>query len=157
MSWQLDLKPEDYFVNEQPVAGIVSERGTQQFDTKGITIYVHIEKVARYKGFFWCTAYSEFVPDGEQGIQCIVDATRPITKDEFEQARARGWKAATPQPKRESRYKYHPAFSEGQAAHDEGERRGHNPYSAGGKQAACLAWWDGWDAAWEEAHSGSES
>ncbi len=54
--------------------------------------------------------------------------------------------------KSESRYKYEPAFAEGQAAFTEGERRGSNPYSSSGPQRACYAWWDGWDAAWEEAH-----
>jgi hypothetical protein len=45
------------------------------------------------------------------------------------------------------------AFSEGKAAYAEGERRGSNPYSASGTQKACLAWWAGWDEAWDEAHA----
>jgi len=73
-----------------------------------------------------------------------------------------------PPAKKESRYKYEPAYADGQAAFTEGERRGSNPYSASGhlrrhavqvSQRACLAWWDGWDAAWEEANpqSGAEN
>ena len=50
--WQLQLKPGDYFIVEQPIMGII----------------------------------------GEQGRQCIMDATRQITKEEFEQARKRDWK-----------------------------------------------------------------
>lgn len=44
------------------------------------------------EGFLWVMAYSERLPGGERGVNCIVDGTRPISKEEFEQARARGWK-----------------------------------------------------------------
>ncbi len=56
----------------------------------------------------------------------------------------------TPPAKPIPRYKYDPEFAEGRGAFQEGYRRGSNPYSANGKQRACLAWWEGWDEAWEE-------
>jgi hypothetical protein len=57
-----------------------------------------------------------------------------------------------PPEKPVSRYKFDPAYAEGKYAFAEGERRGSNPYSATGSQRSCYAWWDGWDAAWEESH-----
>ncbi len=59
----------------------------------------------------------------------------------------------TPPAKPTPRYKYDPEFAEGRYAFAEGHRRGSNPYSASGKQRACLAWWEGWDDAWEEANA----
>jgi len=90
--WQLQLKPGDYFIVEQPIMGIIGEQGAQQFDTSGIKIHVRIDKATRQPGFFLCTGFSTFCPGGEQGRQCIMDATRQITKEEFEQARKRDWK-----------------------------------------------------------------
>ena len=83
--WQMALKPGDYFVNERPIAGIVTARERELFE--GLpTIYARIDKRASDDGFFWCTAYSEWEPRGEKGVQCIVDATRQITKEEFDRA-----------------------------------------------------------------------
>jgi hypothetical protein len=91
--WQIKLKPGDYFVNERPIAGVIDKSGTQLFDTSmWPTIYVHIDKPTRDAGFFWCTAYSEWEPNGDKGVQCILDATRQITKEEFEAASLRDWK-----------------------------------------------------------------
>lgn len=92
-AWQEALKPGDYFVNEQPIAGIIPEQGQITMFNGLPTIYAKIERLLRTPGMLWCTAYSEWEPRGEQGTQCIVDATRQITKEEFEEAQARGFKS----------------------------------------------------------------
>jgi hypothetical protein len=45
----------------------------------------------------------------------------------------------------------HPAYLHGQNAFHAGIRRGSNPYRVNDPQAARLAWWAGWDAAWQKA------
>jgi hypothetical protein len=59
----------------------------------------------------------------------------------------------TPPAKKESQYIHEPAYAKGIYDFADGVRRGSNPYSASGSQRACYAWWDGWDAAWEEANA----
>jgi hypothetical protein len=41
-------------------------------------------------GFAWCSAFSIRAPDGERG-QVAISRVRPITRDQFERARERGW------------------------------------------------------------------
>lgn len=45
----------------------------------------------------------------------------------------------------------HPAYAHGQNAFYSGIRRGSNPYRVSDPQAARLAWWAGWDAAWQKS------
>ena len=61
----------------------------------GARVYCQVLSRAREvgEGFLWVIAYSEQLPAGERGVNCIVDATRLITMEEFEQARERGWKS----------------------------------------------------------------
>ena len=86
--WQDELQPGDCFVNEQPVAGVIEADGTaKQFDTsKWPIIYCEIVKPAHAPGFFWVKAYSAWEPQGEMGVQCILDARRKITREEFTKA-----------------------------------------------------------------------
>lgn len=86
--WQLALKPGDCYVNEQPVAGIIHSDGhTEQFRNMP-KIYCQVLSEARDvgPGFLWVRAYSQWDPSGEHGLNCIVDGTRLITREEFEQA-----------------------------------------------------------------------
>lgn len=78
--WQRALTPGDCYLLE------VSDPATK--------IYCQVLSRARDvgEGFLWVMAYSEQLPGGERGIHCIVDGTRPITLQEFEEARGRGWK-----------------------------------------------------------------
>lgn len=56
------------------------------------TVYGQILETLSEKGFFLVLAYSESLPDGHKVVQCIVDPTRILTQQEFEEARARHWK-----------------------------------------------------------------
>jgi hypothetical protein len=73
--WQMALKPGDCYVNELPIECLPK-------------IYCQVLSEARDvgPGFFWVRAYSVLDPKGERGLNCIVDGTRPITRDEFDQA-----------------------------------------------------------------------
>jgi hypothetical protein len=88
LPWQMALKPGDCYVNESPIAGIITVDGaTEQFKDLP-KIYCQVLSEARDvgPGFLWVRAYSEFEPGGERGLNCIVDGTRPITREEFDQA-----------------------------------------------------------------------
>ena len=86
--WQLALKPGDCYVNEQPIDVAVTIDGNMQEFTSLPKIYCQVLSEARDvgPGFFWVRAFSIFEPAGERGLNCIVDGTRPITRDEFDQA-----------------------------------------------------------------------
>jgi len=87
-AWQTALKPGDCYVNESPIAGIITVDGaTEQFKDLP-KIYCQVLSEARDvgPGFLWVRAYSEFEPGGERGLNCIVDGTRLITREEFEKA-----------------------------------------------------------------------
>jgi len=92
--WQMALKPGDCYVNESPIAGIIDSDGRKElFSTPRQaaavpTIYCQVLSEARDvgPGFLWVKAYSEFEPRGERGLNCIVDGTRLISREEFEQA-----------------------------------------------------------------------
>ncbi|MCB0190597.1 MAG: hypothetical protein KDJ65_01490 [Anaerolineae bacterium] len=88
--WQLALKPGDYYLIKSPYVGDQNYTGP--------TIYGEIitntpeEGEPPYEeGFFLVRGYSQWCPDGELGMFSIVDATRQITKEEFELARQQGW------------------------------------------------------------------
>ena len=48
-----------------------------------------------------------------------------------------------------AQYADRPEFAAGKAAHQDGQRRGSNPYL--GQRG--VAWYAGWDTAWEESHA----
>jgi hypothetical protein len=75
--WQLKLQKGSYFQ-------IVSEYIP--------TIYGVILEPLREKGFFLVRAYSERCLCGNKAILCVVEPTRILTQQEFEEARARHWK-----------------------------------------------------------------
>lgn len=82
-TWQMALKAGDYYCIEGELMP---------------TVYGHIitneaeEGEPPYRpGFFLVRGYSEWCPQGELGMFCIVDATRPLSPEEFAQARANGW------------------------------------------------------------------
>jgi len=56
------------------------------------TVYGEILETLQENGFFLVLAYSESLPDGHKVVQCIVEPTRILTQQEFEEARARRWK-----------------------------------------------------------------
>src|SRR6266498_5888922 len=45
--------------------------------------------------------------------------------------------------------KDHPAYAEGWNAFEDATRRGANPYAPKGPESSRIAWYAGWDAAWE--------
>ena len=78
--WQMALKPGDCYVNE------LSAVSDQQSAVASIYCQVLSEARDVGTGFLWVRAYSVFEPDGERGLNCIVDGTRLISRDEFQQA-----------------------------------------------------------------------
>lgn len=89
--WQTKLKPGDYYLIKAPIIYLEGETFT------GPTIYGQIlpshEETYLPAGFHTVRGYSQWAPEGELGLFCIVDASRQLTQDEFEQARAQGWPA----------------------------------------------------------------
>ena len=72
--WQRALMPSDCYVVDWP--------------NPETRIFCQVLSRAREvgDGFLWVMAYSEQLPGGERGVNCIVDGTRPISRDEFDQA-----------------------------------------------------------------------
>ena len=75
--WQMKIKKGNYYE-------IVTENLP--------IIYGVILETAREKGYFRVRAYSKWCPDGEEGILCVVEPTRILTRQEFERARTQRWK-----------------------------------------------------------------
>ena len=75
--WQTKIKKGDYYE-------IVSECFP--------TIYGVILEPFREIGYYRVRAHSAWCPGGEEGTLCIVEPTRILTRQEFEQARVRRWK-----------------------------------------------------------------
>jgi hypothetical protein len=75
--WQTKLRSGDYYVIES-------------FTSSLPTIYGQILKPAG-KGFFQVKAYSAWCMEGQEGILCIVEPTRKLTRAEFETAREKNW------------------------------------------------------------------
>ena len=75
--WQTKIKKGNYY-----------EIVTECFPT----IYGEVLEPFREKGYYHVRAYSEWCPDGQGGMLCIVDPTRILTREEFEYARTRHWK-----------------------------------------------------------------
>ncbi|MCL4272057.1 MAG: hypothetical protein KJZ72_21045 [Anaerolineales bacterium] len=74
--WQLKLQKGSYF-------RIVTEYYP--------TVYGVILETLSEKGYFRVQAYSERIPYGHKAILCIVEPTRILTQQEFEEARTRHW------------------------------------------------------------------
>lgn len=55
-------------------------------------VYCRLVKARPELGWFMAERYSEPNPTGNQDSFCIIEASRLITPDEFEQARALGWR-----------------------------------------------------------------
>jgi len=88
--WQRALTIGDYYQIDNSVAAVGDEDTFTTYDIP--TIYGQIESdEACPPGFFWVKAYSTDCPRGETGSFNICEATRQITKEEFEQARQRKW------------------------------------------------------------------
>lgn len=68
--WQAALHVGDCYVIEQD----------------DLTIYGEITEATDDAGFFWARGYSLVCPDGELGLLCVADATRQITRAEFDAA-----------------------------------------------------------------------
>ncbi len=75
--WQLKIQKGDYF-------RIVSEYYP--------TVYGEILDPLREIGYYRVRVYSEWCLDGEEGTLRIVEPTRILTQQEFEEARALRWK-----------------------------------------------------------------
>jgi len=56
------------------------------------TVYGVILKPFRVIGYYSVLVYSEWCLEGEDGCICIVEPTRILTREEFEEAGARHWK-----------------------------------------------------------------
>lgn len=78
--WQIDLEVGDYYVNERPICW------AGEYLTICPTIYGKLENKDETPGYFWATAYSAWCPFGEYGLVTIVEPTKKITQEEFEQA-----------------------------------------------------------------------
>lgn len=93
--WQQALKVGDYYCIAKPVVAVI-DPNTGHAGSLGPNevpaVYGRIvSAVPRAPGHFWAKAYSQWCPDGETGLVCIVDPTHQLTKDEFNQAKASGW------------------------------------------------------------------
>jgi hypothetical protein len=75
--WQLKIQKGDYF-------RVVTEYYP--------TVYGEILEAFREIGYYRVWAYSEWCLGGEEGTLLIVEPTRVLTQQEFEEARARRWK-----------------------------------------------------------------
>ena len=75
--WQWKLRKGDYF-------RILSEHI--------VAVYGEVLETLPQKGYFRVKAYSVRIPNGHKAVLCVVDPTRILTRQEFEEAKARGWR-----------------------------------------------------------------
>lgn len=75
--WQTKIRKGDYYE-------IVTENLP--------VIYGVILEASHTTGYFRVRAYSTWCLCGQNGIMCVVDPTRMLTRQEFEYARAQHWK-----------------------------------------------------------------
>jgi hypothetical protein len=97
--WQAALQPGDCYIIECPVGYI----DTNPFHQP--TIYGEIIGtddphdswvLSQHPGYRLVRGYSVCCEDGESGLMCIVDPTRLLTREEFEEARQQGWPNLNP-------------------------------------------------------------
>jgi hypothetical protein len=90
--WQEHLRPGDYYMIENPIIGLVSPNRVDAQEVNDAPVYgIIIGAEDCEPGYFWVRAYSILCPGGEEGVMCIVDPTRVISREEFETARRNGW------------------------------------------------------------------
>ncbi len=91
--WQEELRPGDHYVIEKPGMGLLGLDGIEWINVID-DVHIHGELLDAEgcdEGFFNVRAYSPLCPDGEEGIVCIAEITRKISREEFETARRQGW------------------------------------------------------------------
>ncbi len=91
--WQDELRPGDHYVIEKPGMGLMGMEG-MEFLKAIDDLLIHGEILNAEEceeGFFNVRAYNSYCPDGEEGIVCIAEITRKISREEFETARIGGW------------------------------------------------------------------
>ena len=90
LPWQLELKPGDLYIIENPS---ISLMGSGTINLEDIAVYGEILDAKNCaKAFFNVRAFSRYCPKGEEGLLCIVEPTRRITRGEFDAAREKDWK-----------------------------------------------------------------
>lgn len=92
--WQANLRVGDYYRIDQPVAMLAPTGNPREIQRKFQvpTVYGRLESAEGCPpGYFYARGYSQWCPTGEIGLVCIVEPTRQLTQEEFEQARAAGW------------------------------------------------------------------
>ena len=90
---QDELRPGDHYVIEKPGMGLMGMDRTEYLKTID-DLLIHgeiLDAEGCDEGIFNVRAYSSYCPDGEDGIVCIAEITRKISREEFEAARKSGW------------------------------------------------------------------
>lgn len=80
--WQAALKVGDYY----------------RIADADYDIYGQIIEATEEEGMFWVEGYSVACPQGEKGMFCVVDATHPLTQEEFERAKQHNWQLSPDEP-----------------------------------------------------------
>jgi hypothetical protein len=57
-----------------------------------VAVYGQVLETLPQKGYFRVMAYSAVIPVGHKSVLCVVEPTRLLTRREFEEAKARGWR-----------------------------------------------------------------
>jgi hypothetical protein len=97
--WQEELQAGDFYVIDFPNLGVAKFEdaiGGRLEDymqaPEGLSVYGQILNSDDCEaGFFNVRAYSGMCPDGEEGLMCIMEATRKISQEEFLSARRERW------------------------------------------------------------------
>jgi hypothetical protein len=92
--WQAALHPGDCYVIECPI-GYINTTSFHQPTIYGEIIGTDdphdLWFLSQRPGYRLVKGYSLNCEDGESGLMCIVDPTRLLTREEFEEARQQGW------------------------------------------------------------------
>ncbi len=78
--WQTKIRKGDYY-----------EIASECFSACIPTLYGEVLEPFREIGFYHTRVYSAWCLGGEDGVVCIVEPTRMLTREEFEYARTRRW------------------------------------------------------------------
>ena len=106
--WQAALQPGDCYVIECLIGYI----NTTPFHQP--TIYGEIIRtddlhdlwvLSQRPGYRLVKGYSLKCEDGESGLMCIIDPTRLLTREKFEEARQQGWPNLNPKYKGDETYR----------------------------------------------------
>jgi len=92
-AWQEALSPGSYYAIDNPGVGVLSGNATDFFGViDGLTVYGEIISAEDCdEGFLLAKAYSAACPEGELGMMHVSQASRQISRVEFELAREAGW------------------------------------------------------------------